>query len=418
MQPTVCGLDFGTSNSTIGIWQGGKPTLVALEDGKPTLPSAMFFHTEENRTEMGRAAIQAYTEGAHGRLMRALKSVLGSSLIHETTRIKHRTLAFTEIIGLFLAHLKAQAERQAGAEITHVVMGRPVFFVDDNPAADREAQNQLEAAARAQGFREVMFQYEPIAAALDYEQQVRAEQLALIIDIGGGTADFAVVRVSPTRAQQADRKADILASQGVHIGGTDIDRLLSLAEVMPLLGKGTRMRARPLEVPQRYYHELATWHRINGLFTPQTRLELRQITAEAAEPERLERLRAVVENRLGHALAGQVEEAKIRLTDELATSLHLALPHEMLAVPLTRTALNAAIAEATEQVVATAAHTVQQAGVSPGQIQALFLTGGSTAIPVIQQRMVALYPTAQVVQGDTFGSVGLGLTLSAHRHWG
>ncbi|MCA3244303.1 MAG: Hsp70 family protein [Alphaproteobacteria bacterium] len=411
----ACGLDFGTSNSTIGVWQQGTPTLVPLEAGKPTLPSAIFFNFEDDSVAFGRAAVAAYTAGTQGRLLRALKSVLGSSLMTETTQLKRRRLAFTEIIGLLLHQLKARAEAATGQELTQVVLGRPVQFVDDDPVADRAAQNQLEAAARAQGFTEIAFQYEPIAAALAYERQVSAEQLALIVDIGGGTADFSVVRVSPERAKATDRQADILANQGVHLGGTDFDRLFSLAEVMPLLGKGSHYRTTGYELPTRYYYDLATWQRIHSLNTKETLHELRQLRHEAAEPALLERLLAVIEGRLGHALAGQVEAAKIALTTAAASTLNLPLPGQPLVQTLTRTQLEAAIAPAVARIAATALATVQQARVPPTALQAIFLTGGSSQIPAVKASVLAQFPAAQVIEGDLFGSVGLGLTLDAQR---
>lgn len=414
----ACGLDFGTSNSTIGVWQSGTPALVPLEAGKPTLPSAIFFNFEDDGVAFGRAAVEAYTAGTQGRLMRALKSVLGSSLMAETTQLKRQRLAFTEIVGLLLRQLKTTAEAATGQELTQVVLGRPVYFVDDDPAADRAAEAQLAAAAQAQGFQHIAFQYEPIAAALAYEQQVRAEQLALIVDIGGGTADFSVVRVSPERAKAADRQADILANQGVHLGGTDFDRLFSLAEVMPLLGKGSHYRTTGYELPTRYYYDLATWQRIHSLGTKETLHELRQLRYEAAQPALLERLLAVIEGRLGHALAGQVEAAKITLTNAATTTLTLPLPTQPLAQVLSRTQLEAAIAPAVARIAATALATVQQAGVSPVALQAVFLTGGSSQIPAVKASLLAQFPAAQVVEGDLFGSVGLGLTLDAQRKFG
>jgi hypothetical chaperone protein len=110
-----------------------------------------------------------------------------------------------------------------------VVLGRPVFFVDDDAEADAAAERQLETAARAAGFERIAFQFEPIAAALDYEQSVNTEEIALVADIGGGTSDFSVVRVSPERARSSDRRQDILGFTGVHIGGTDFDKQLALA---------------------------------------------------------------------------------------------------------------------------------------------------------------------------------------------
>ena len=98
--------------------------------------------------------------------MRALKSVLGSSLVNEKTRLKSRYVAFTDIIGVFLGASKDAAESPVGTSVDTVVLGRPVQFVDDDPVADAAAQAQLEKAARTQGFKHIAFQFEPIAAAL------------------------------------------------------------------------------------------------------------------------------------------------------------------------------------------------------------------------------------------------------------
>ncbi|NBU69977.1 MAG: Hsp70 family protein [Bacteroidetes bacterium] len=418
MNTLYAGLDFGTSNSTIGTVRNGKPALVPVEDIKVTIPSAIFFSFEEEATFFGRKAISEYVDGAEGRLMRALKSVLGTSLIHDTTRVKGRQMAFTEIIGVFIAHLKAQAEREMGEDISHVVMGRPVQFVDDKPDEDREAQNQLEKAARAQGFKHIAFQFEPIAAALDYEQQVKEEQLAFIVDIGGGTSDFSIVRVSPERAKAIDRKDDILANEGVHIGGTDFDRLFSMAKVMPFFGKGSKSREKGHELPAGYYHDLATWQRINWLYTKKTMINLRQIRYEAAQPELVDRLIAIIESRQGHALAGKVEEAKILLTEKDATEINLHVLDGHINVPVTRGEFEDAIAGAVERVTNTVTKTLNQANLRPDQVQALFLTGGSTQIPFVKQSILNMFPTANVVEGDMFGSVGLGLTLDAKRKFG
>ncbi|MEP9372303.1 Hsp70 family protein [Mesorhizobium sp. KR1-2] len=418
MKPISGGIDFGTSNSTVGYMHGGRPKLVPLEGEHVAMPSAVFYNFEDNGTYFGRRAIADYTENAEGRLLRALKSVLGSSLIHEKTRIKARYLAFSDIIGTFIANLKNQLDAEVGADIESVVLGRPVHFVDEDEAADRDAQNQLEAAARAQGFKHIAFQFEPIAAALDYEQSVTREELALIIDIGGGTSDFSIVRVSPERARAADRKDDILASTGVHIGGTDFDRLLSVAHLMPELGYKTQTKDGKRNLPAGYFNDLATWQRINMLYTPKAMTDLRQIRYEAAKPELVDRMIDIVANRQGHALAGTVERAKIDLTDRDDTSMTVKLTEETLSLPVTRAGLDEAIDAAVERVANTVQKTLADAGVEAQRITTLFLTGGSTAIPMLKNRLLSLFPGATVVQGDMFGSVGLGLSLDAARKFG
>jgi hypothetical chaperone protein len=182
-------------------------------------------------------------------------------------------VTFGEIIGLFIGHLKQAAEAQIGAEINAVVIGRPVFFVDGDPEADRAAQAALEAAARAHRFSHVEFQFEPVAAALDYEQTCQSEELALVIDAGGGTSDFSLVRVSPEGAAKSSRDSDVLASHGVHIGGTDFDRALNLRAAMPTLGHGSLISSafgldQVRSAPAHHFAELATWHRINLQYAP------------------------------------------------------------------------------------------------------------------------------------------------------
>jgi hypothetical chaperone protein len=418
MRPISGGIDFGTSNSTVGIVENGKPRLVALEGEQVTLPSAVFFNFEDNRTYYGRRAIEDYTAHTEGRLMRALKSVLGTSLIHDKTRIKTRSVAFSDILGGFVGHLKRRLEVARGREVDHVVLGRPVHFVDEDAAADAEAQRELEKVARAQGFRHIAFQFEPIAAALDYEQGVQGEELALIADIGGGTSDFSIVRVSPDRAKAADRRADILANAGVHIGGTDFDRLLSVDRVMPGLGYLTPTKDGKRNLPVSYFFDLATWQRINLLYSNKAMTELRQMRYEAARPELVDRMIDIVRHRQGHALAAKVEDAKVATTSRGESRIELELTEEWLDVPVKSGDLERAISGAVERVGETAAGTIRDAGLTPARIDTIFLTGGSTAIGLVRRQILQSAPEARVVDGDMFGSVGLGLALDAERKFG
>jgi hypothetical chaperone protein len=416
MRTAIGGIDFGTSNSTVGLARDAGTGLVPLEGGDTTLPSAIFFSFEGGHIRFGREAVASYADGVEGRLMRALKSVLGSSLVHEKTRIRKRAIPFIDIVGLFIAEMKRRTEAHADAPFETTVLGRPVQFVDDDAAADRQAQDELEKAARAQGFRDVAFQYEPIAAALDYEQGVRGEETVLIVDMGGGTSDFSVVRVSPERAKVADRKADILANRGVHIGGTDFDRLVSIAHVMPELGYLTPTKDGKRNLPAGYFVDLATWHRINLLYTAKAMTDLKQIRFEAMLPDLVERMITIVEHRLGHALAGTVEQAKIALTDAAETVIKV--PYGIAAPALARRAFEETIGGAVGRVAATVSATLDEAGLEEKDITAVFLTGGSTAIPLARRAILDLVPHAKVVDGDRFGSVGMGLALDAARKFG
>ena len=367
---------------------------------------------------IGRKAIDAYVEGVSGRLMRSLKSVLGTALIEETTRVGRERKGFRDVIAAYLGAVKRRAEQATGRELSHLVHGRPVHFVDNSQDADRRAEATLRTIAQELGFKEVTFQFEPIAAALDYEREVQGEQIALIADIGGGTSDFSIVRLSPERHKKADRKADILANDGIRIGGTDFDRQLSLGAVMPLFGYQSPMLRAGLDVPSRYFHELATWSEINRLYDSKVMSELRQVRREAKQPELLDRLIRVIDEQRGHTLAMEVEAAKIALTDSARAAIPLAWVEPDLNVEISRTDLVHHTRLLAERVAGRIKLCLSHAQLKADAIDAVFLTGGSVRLAHLRKAMTKVLPSARIVEGDTFGAVGKGLTLEAARRYG
>ena len=413
----ACGVDFGTSNSTVGWVRPGQPTLLILEDGKATLPSVVFFNADDEQVRYGRAALADYLEGYEGRLMRSLKSLLGTSLMEGQTEVAGRALPFRQLLGHFIGEVKRRAEREAGRAFDCAVFGRPVYFVDDDPEADRLAEDTLADIARSVGFRDIGFQYEPIAAAFDYESRIEREELVLIADIGGGTSDFSLVRLGPDRAGRTDRRDDILATGGVHIGGTDFDKYLSLASVMPLLGHGSALLS-GAAVPSSYYFNLATWHTINQAYTRKSIAQLADLVRDAAEPDKLKRLQRLIDERAGHWLAMRVEEAKIALSDvpEVELDLDRIDPPEVLRVG--RDLFTASIAGLVDSVGATVQRLLDEAGIAPERVDTVFFTGGSSGVAVLRERIAAIVPDARRVEGDLFGSIGAGLAIDAARKFG
>ena len=413
----ACGVDFGTSNSTLGRILPGQPTLLALEDGKPTLPSVVFFNADDDAVTYGRAALADYLAGYEGRLMRSLKSLLGTSLIDGQTEVGGRALPFRMLLAHFIGEVKRRGERAAGHAFEAAVFGRPVFFIDDSAAADQLAEDTLAEIARSVGFKHVAFQYEPIAAAFDYESRMDREELVLIVDIGGGTSDFSLVRLGPQRAAKAERREDILATGGVHIGGTDFDKYLSLASVMPLLGYGSRMNNNS-EIPSGYYFNLATWHTINQAYTKKTWTQLADVVRDAAEPAKLVRLQRLIEERAGHWLAMQVEEGKIALSAAPAVQLELARLAPPAVVDLTRGGFDDAIDHLLGSIDATVVRMLADAQVAPAAVDTVFFTGGSSGVLALRECIGRLLPAAKKVEGDLFGSIGSGLAIDAQRKFG
>lgn len=418
MTSNACGIDFGTSNSAVGVSRNARAHLLPVQEGATSVPTALFFSFEDDSRSHGREAMRRYLSHEEGRLMRSIKSLLGTSLWSETTQVKHRRYDFSDIVADYLRFLRTAAARETGAEPAHVVLGRPVFFIDDDPVADAEAQSQLEQAARTAGFSHVEFQLEPIAAALHYESGIDTEEIALVADIGGGTSDFSVVRVSPQSARKADRRSDVLGCSGVHVGGTDFDRLLSLAALMPYLGLRSNLKREGMEAPSWYFADLATWHRINFLYDAKVIAEVKTVRRDSAEPVKIERLLRVLEARIGHELLGRIEEAKIAVGAHPATTMSLAGITKGMALRISRDRFEAAIAECLGNIEARIGEVLAQAGLGAADVGTVFLTGGSSAVPAVRAAISRAVPGARLVEGDAFGSVATGLALDAERRFG
>ena len=431
-------IDFGTSNSAVALPAGPQGVrLVQLEPGQPTMPTAVFYRADTPPQQLeaerlyGRAAVAAYVEGVDGRLMRSMKSILGSSLLDQSTDIgSGRHVRYRDVVTGYLRRLKTLAEAEAGQALHRVVLGRPVFFVDDDSARDAQAAAALEAAAREVGFAEVHFQFEPIAAALDHESHIAHEQLVLVADIGGGTSDFSLVRVGPERAKRgrgrAERRDDILANHGVHLAGTDFDRHVELAAILPLLGyralrparNGKNASEAPREVPSGVYFDLATWHLINTVYAPARVAELRGMKSWYAEPRHHARLMNAVTERLGHALAAAAEQAKIDVATTGTAHIDLTALETGLAAALQEDRAAEAIEADLQRIVQAASETARQAGVAPAAVDVVYFTGGSTGLRSLVDRIAAGFPAAACVRGDRFASVAQGLGLHARAVFG
>ncbi len=265
---SICGLDFGTSNTTLGTIEGNAPVLVALEADQTTIPSAIFYKAD-GTVLIGRKAIEAYVDGTPGRLMRSLKSVLGTSLIDETTRLGRERTSFRGVIAYYLGAVKRRAEQAAGLELRNVVHGRPVHFVDNAPDADRKAEETLRQIAQEIGFyRRLSSNSNRSPPLWIMNGRVTSEEVALIADIGGGTSDFRSCGLGPSVTARSTVPLTFSLMTACVSAGTDFDRQLSLGVVMPLFGYGSPMKRAGLDVPSSYFHDLATWSSINRMYEP------------------------------------------------------------------------------------------------------------------------------------------------------
>ncbi len=408
MQAHTLAIDFGTSNTAAGYMLEGAPKLVDIEPSNSTLPTSIFFDFDSRKTLFGTQANKALITGDYGRFMRALKSVLGTSIMHERRRIMDEQIDFIEIISRFLREIKTRAEAASGLTFNKALSGRPVHFHSDDPAKDAQALTDLRACYLKAGFTDVKFMFEPEAAALANHSHLAQGTLGLIVDIGGGTSDFTIF-------ETAQNGIKIRASHGTRVGGTDFDRKLSIDHIMPLLGKGSQIRKafgdETMPAPNAIFHNLATWQKIPFMYTGETRREANDLLKHAAEPQLLKRLTDTLENELGHDLAFAAERGKIAANIADA-SIDLTVLEPSLTAPLTQAALGHALHALTTKIQSATAETLALASLPPAQINSLIFVGGSSLMTVVESTLQAQFPTAQPHRTSAFTAVIEGLILA------
>ena len=411
MPTQTLAIDFGTSNSAAAIaWSQGVYR-IPIERGAETLPTAVFFPDDKGAMRLGTAAAEALIAGEEGRYMRALKSVLGLPLLHETRLICGRRRTLSEIISEFLSELRRRAEAATGQRFDRALSGRPVHFHTADPDKDAQAETDLRACYHAAGFDAVGFLPEPEAAAIACQGMGVAGQTGLIVDIGGGTSDFSVFRSGAGRPE-------ILASHGIRLGGTDFDHAVSMTHAMPHLGLGGQLRrqmgAGLLPVPRAPYVDLATWAKIPFLYTPETRRMVADMARLAVERERMARFATVLEMELGHELAFAVERGKIAANSGRTDGrIDMRFITPGLAEAVTPDSLDAALAETRVALRAAADETLLLAGVRPAEVGRIILVGGSSLMRIVSEEARALCPGAEVLRSEAFTAVVDGLALAA-----
>lgn len=407
----VLGIDFGTSNTAAGVMIDDRPHLIAVEPERTTLPTSVFFDYDRKVTTYGSEANAALIDGREGRFMRALKSVLGTSLMREKRQIAYERLTLIEVVARFLRMLRDRAEAETGETYDVALSGRPVRFHSSDAARNAQAEVDLREAYMVAGYRDVAFMYEPEAAALA-SGPLEPGTLGLIVDIGGGTSDFSIF----TRDGDQTR---IIASHGVRVGGTDFDRAISIASVMPLLGRGAPVRNELGDgqhiAPNAIYNDLATWQKIPFVYTPENRRMAADYAKLGVNPGLFARLQTVLQMELGHDIAFAVEDGKIRLNapDIAQTSIDLDLIAPNLTADLTKDAMAAILNDHATEIRRCAEETLAMAEITPEHIGKIVFVGGSSLLAVVANTMVAMFPHAALEQAEAFTAVADGLAIAA-----
>jgi hypothetical chaperone protein len=408
---TFCGLDFGTSNSAIGTYQNGQVQLCPLENSQLTMPTALFYHTS-GRCTFGREAISDYLDGEPGRLMRSIKSLLGTSLMEESTAVKGVNYPFKSVLTDYIAMLKFHAETWLGESIDCIAHGRPVRFVERDGDQNQQAEDTLRDILLDVGFEKIVFQYEPLAAAQCFAKETGGHGIAFIVDMGGGTTDFTVIDLDKATSTGELPANSILANHGIRLGGTNFDKSISLAKVMPMLGYETGLRGgKGLQVPNWLYHMLSDWSEINFLYARNLRHDVDWVIQNGSDEKRMSRLSNVIERHLGHNICHDIEAAKMMLSENDQQLIDLDYVEKESQIAIDADEVSRILGDQFIVFKKAMLDTLRLCDVQESDVATLCLTGGSTNLLAVKRSIQETFPHANMIEQDKFSAVCRGLVL-------
>jgi hypothetical chaperone protein len=422
--PAWMGVDFGTTNSAVAVIdESGAPQLVTFPSAagrRQTFPSVLYFE-RRSPSVAGAAAIERYLASeTKGRFIQSLKAYLGDTTF-EGTAIGSKHYTLEKLIALIAKHMSDQLGFSSWPTPRRIILGRPVHFSNPPDAElDAFAAGRLLAAIGLAGFDDIVFEYEPIAAAYAYEARLQRDELILIGDFGGGTSDFTIISVGPGVRARGRRASDIIGTDGVPIAGDAFDKRIIRNLIAPRLGMGGEYLSPPnkfLPVPSWPYERLERWHYLSFLKTPQTLEMLERIKRTASTPERLEAFLLLIKLELGYQLHEAVQRTKFELSAGLESEFSFQSGPVAIRKKVTRADFERWIAEEIQTMTGCVDRLMGASGLAFGEIDRVFLTGGSSFVPAVRQIFVERFGAEKVTGGEELTSVATGLALRAREEW-
>lgn len=415
MSKYVYGIDFGTSNSAISIIDTTTNEIVQTFNES----SLIFFPEPKQRNAplthfVGQEAIERYVaDNMRGRFMKSIKRILPRTGFKET-RVYNKKYKAEDLVCIILQYLKAKADHFVQEDIRTAVFGRPVIF-DEDPAKDQLAQDRLSKAAKLAGFEAIAFQMEPIAAAFTYERAIDKEEKVLVADLGGGTSDFTLMKLNPSKSKEADRKEDIIGQGGIYIGGDNFDSAIMWDKGTYHFGRGLTYKdyETVVEVPNSFYHNISSWEKMNFFDTLKLQTALDKFHYLTGRHPRFQNLITLVRENLGYAVFQSIEKAKIELSEKDKVSFGYQQSGIEFDEPISIEAFsNDIIGEDIDKIHSYLLDFLDQSGTQPAEIDTLFMTGGTSMVLPIRKLMIDLFGEAAIKSGDNFNSVSNGLAYS------
>jgi len=418
MNKFLYGIDFGTTNSALSIYDEEKKEIISTI----TVPSLIYFQAEQAAADslnyvIGEQAVASYLkEGMKGRFIKSIKQILSRSSFIET-RIHNKRYNASDLVTLILKDLKAKADQITGYDCHKAIIGRPVFFDDDSTAKDTLAQTRLSKAAENAGFTEVRFQFEPIGAAFAYERTISKREKVLVADLGGGTTDFTYLILDPAKAGNKDRKNDMIASGGIYIGGDSFDSAFMWDRGTPYFGKNTLYEATPgkvLTVPISLFANICTWDQMNFFNSLRIKRDMEDYYHYSRKDKKFKNLLTLIDNNLGYSVFQSIEKTKIELSKLKVSQFSYSNMEIEIDEEISIDQYEGIIEKDIKKISTYLDEFMLKNDIKPGDIDSLFLTGGTSLVGAVKNLFNTRFPDVPVNSGDNFTSVARGLALSGY----
>jgi hypothetical chaperone protein len=418
MKQFLYGIDFGTTNSALSIYDEAQQEIVTTI----IIPSLIYFPDDLNlagskKYVVGENAITAYLQdGMKGRFIKSIKQILSKSSFIET-RIQNRRYNASDLVALILMELKARADEITGQDCRKAVIGRPVFFDDDDTQKDTLAQTRLNKAAEIAGFTDIRTQFEPLGAAFAYEKSLQAKENVLVADLGGGTTDFTYLVLDPAKVSSKDRKSDLLATGGIYIGGDSFDSAFMWEKGTPYFGKNTVYEATPgkvLLVPKSLFANICTWDKMNFFNGLRIKKDIENYYYFSGNDPKFKNLITLIDQNLGYSVFQAIEQTKIGLSQQTLSRFHYDNQGIKIDEEISLETYNLIVAKDVQRISDYLDNFIALNNIDVSRLDSLFLTGGTSLVPAIQSLFKTKFPQVKVNSGDNFTSVARGLAYSGY----